>query len=111
MRLALLFTLAVPLAAADVEIKGHLLDAACAFGEARTAALATHHSKACLQMADCERSGYGVLTPDMKFIRFDKAGDEQAKKFLAPLKKTTDIRIAVTGTVTGDRITVQKIEL
>jgi len=59
----------------------------------------------------CSDNGYGVLTADKKVIRFDAAGNEKAKKFIAGLKQDKDIKVAVTGTRTGDNITVNKIEL
>ncbi len=38
-------------------------------------------------------------------------GNEQAKKFIAALTKTSDIKVAVTGARSGDSMTVSKIEL
>ena len=41
-------------------------------------------------MADCKDSGFGVVTADGKFLKFDSAGDEKAVKLLeAPTRKTT----------------------
>ena len=62
-------------------------------------------------MPDCAKTGYGVLTDDKKVIRFDAAGNGQAKKFIAALKKDKDIRVTVTGARNGDSMTVSKIEL
>ena len=46
-----------------------------------------------------------------KVIRFDKAGNEEAKKFIAALTQKKDIKVAVDGAVTGDSMTVSKITL
>jgi len=62
-------------------------------------------------MPECVRSGYGVLTEDKKVIKFDAAGNEKAKQFIADLKQAKDIKVSVTGNVNGDNITVTKIEL
>jgi len=62
-------------------------------------------------MDECAKSGYGVLTDDKKIVMFDAAGNQQAKKFIADLKKPKDIKVSVTGTVNGDTMTVSKIEL
>ena len=62
-------------------------------------------------MDDCANSGYGILTLDKKVIRFDKAGNEEAKKFIASVKKQNDIKVTVTGNLNGDQMTVNKIEL
>ncbi len=109
--LTLLITVTATAFAADSALKGHLVDVACASEEGQTSGFGAKHSKGCLQMPDCERSGYAVLTEDKKVIRFDKDGNDQAKKFIAALTKKTDIRVVVTGTMSGDQINVSKIEL
>jgi len=97
--------------AADTKVQGYLVDMACAREEGSRPDFGIKHSKECLQMPECVESGYGVLTADKKIIAFDAAGNEQAKKFIADLKKNTDIKVTVTGTVTGGSMTVNKIEL
>ena len=109
--LVLFAALAVNAFAADTTVKGHLVDLACAAEEGQKPGFGAKHSKDCLQMEDCVKSGYGVLTDDKKVIKFDQASNEQAKKFIAELKKAKDIRVTVTGTLNGDTLTVNKIEL
>jgi hypothetical protein len=112
-KLILILFAAVSLSAlaADTTIKGTLVDLACAREDGSKAGFGAKHSKDCLQMPDCEKSGYGVMTADKKVIKFDKAGNDQAKKFIADLKKAKDVQVGVTGTVTGDTMTVSKIVL
>ncbi len=109
--LSLLIVIAASAFAADSAVKGYLVDIACASEEGQTPGFGAKHSKGCLQMPDCEKSGYAVLTEDKKVIRFNKDGNDQAKKFIAALTKKTDIRVVVTGTTSGDQIAVSKIEL
>jgi hypothetical protein len=98
--------------AADTTVKGYLVDLACATSpDGQEANFGTNHTKECLQMPDCVKGGYGILTPDKKIVRFDTAGNDQAKKFIADLKKEKDVRVTVTGAVTGSSMTVSKIEL
>ena len=97
--------------AADTAVKGYLVDISCATEEGSRPDFGAKHSKECLQMPDCAESGYGILTADKKIIRFDAAGNEQAKKFIADLKKESDIKVTVTGAVSGASMTVSKIEL
>src|SRR5262249_53433624 len=98
--------------AADNTLKRYLVDLACATGdEGKAGNFGAEHPKECLQMPDCVKTGYGVLTPDKKIVRFDAAGNEQAKKFIAAMKKEKDIKVAVTGAVNGGSMTVSKIEL
>jgi hypothetical protein len=109
--LILFAAMAVSAFAADTQVKGYLVDLACAAEEGQQAGFGAKHTKGCLQMPECVKGGYGVLTDDKKVIKFDKAGNEQAMKFIADLKKEKDIKVSVTGAVTGDAITVTKIEL
>lgn len=97
--------------AADTSVNGYLVDMACGREEGSRPDFGVKHSKMCLQMPECAASGYGILTEDKKVIRFDAAGNEQAKKFIADVKRTTDIKVTVTGTVQGSSMTVSKIEL
>jgi hypothetical protein len=103
--------LAVSAFAADTTVKGHLVDLACAAEEGQKPGFGAKHTKGCLEMPDCAKSGYGVLTEDKNVIRFDQASNEQAKKFIAELKQAKDIKVTVTGTLKGDTLTVTKIEL
>jgi hypothetical protein len=109
--LILFAAIAITSFAADTTVKGYLVDIACGQEDGSKPGFGAKHTKECLQMPDCVSSGYGVLTDDKKIIRFDKAGNEQAKKFIADLKKENDIKVTVTGTVSGGSITVNKIEL
>jgi hypothetical protein len=109
--LILLVATALGSFAADATVKGYLVDMQCAREEGSRPDFGIKHSKECLQMPECVNSGYGILTDDKKVIRFDASGNEQAKKFIADLKKTTDIKVTVTGTIAGESMTVSKIEL
>ena len=109
--LVLLTAVALSAFAADTKVQGYLVDIACASEEGQRANFGVKHSKDCLQMPDCAKSGYGVLTDDKKVIKFDAASNEKAKQFIADLKKAKDIKVNVTGTVNGEQMTVSKIEL
>jgi hypothetical protein len=109
--LVLFAAVAVSAFAADATVKGYLVDLACAAEDGQKPGFGAKHSKSCLQMDECVKSGYGVLTDDRKVIRFDNASNEQAKKFIADLKQAKDIKVSVTGSLNGDTIAVNKIEL
>lgn len=109
--LVLFAAVAISAFAAETTVKGYLVDLSCAAEEGQKPGFGAKHSKDCLQMDDCAKSGYGVLTDDKKVIKFDKASNEQAKKFISDMKKAKDIRVNVTGTVTGNTMAVNKIEL
>jgi hypothetical protein len=109
--LVLLTAVALSAFAADTKIQGYLVDIACGSEEGQRANFGIKHSKECLQMPDCERSGYGLLTDDKKIIKFDAASNAKAKQFIADMKKNNDIKVNVTGTLNGERMTISKIEL
>src|SRR2546423_14479677 len=93
-------------------IKGYLVDVACV--TERTSELGTLgvvHTRKCLQMPDCERSGYAVLTGDRKIIRFDAVGNQQAKQLIAGSDREKDYRIVVSGRVQDQQIAVSELRL
>ena len=112
-RIALVLITAAALSAfaAETKVQGYLVDLACASEEGQKPGFGVKHSKMCLQMPECVKSGYGVLTDDRKVIKFDAASNAKAKQFIAGMNKDKDIKVNVTGTVNGERMTVSKIEL
>jgi hypothetical protein len=110
--LVLLTAAALSAFAAETKVQGYLVDLACAMSdEGKESGFGAEHKKGCLQMPECVKSGYGVLTDDKKVIKFDAASNAKAKRFIADMKKTKDIKVNVTGTVTDDKIAITKIEL
>jgi hypothetical protein len=97
--------------AADNKVNGYLVDLACVKADGDKPEWGAKHTKNCLLMPNCEAAGYGVLTSDKKIIRFDKSGNAEAKKFIVDTNKEKDFRVSVTGSVSGDVMSVSKIEL
>ncbi len=93
-------------------IEGYLVDIACATQRSsELATLGPQHTKKCLTMAQCERSGYAVLSRDLKTFKFDASGNEKAKLLIASSKREKDYRIAATGIISGEEMRVNKLEL
>src|SRR5260370_35080855 len=90
--LILFAAMAISALAADTAVKGYLVDISCATEEGSRPDFGIKHSKECLQMDECVRSGYGVLTADKKILKFDGAGNGQAKKFIADFKKKNNTK-------------------
>jgi hypothetical protein len=82
---------------------GTLIDAMC---KGRDPA---NHTRQCA--ISCSKSGYGVLASGGRFIRFDDAGNAKALAALKASKKEKDLRAKVTGSLDGDVIKVDSIEL
>ena len=68
-----------------------------------------NHTKDCA--LGCSKSGYGLVTSDGQFYKFDESGNAKA---LAALKKSTkdkDLKASVSGTMDGDVIKVDAIKM
>ena len=111
-RLVFVAVLATGLAAAEQKtLSGYLMDKACsADAVSKGEKVAKAHDKGCALMDDCAKSGYGVLAGG-KFVAFDAGGNKQAMAALRASKKETDLRVTVSGDVSGDSIKVATLKL
>ncbi len=106
----LFVALSVPLGAETV--KGYLIDKMCSAKVATEGVgAAKMHTKDCALMPNCKGSGYGVVTADGKFLKFDKDGDRMAAKVLGFTSSKDNIKVTVDGEVKGSSITVKAIQL
>ena len=111
-RIALMFSAlallgSLPLAAETVN--GILVDQECSAKMSYDDAKG--HSKECAMMDDCKKSGFGVVTADGKFLKFDAAGDTQALKAIEATAKEAGIAVSVDGTVDGKTIKVTSLKI
>jgi hypothetical protein len=100
-------------ATATDTVKGYLMDNMCAGHAAQSkdpAARARKHTKGCALMEACEKSGYGVVTTDGKYYKFDAKGNDLAKSLLGATKKSSDLSVEVVGTIDGDTIKVDSLK-
>lgn len=111
----LLVLVASPVFAAKghkVTLKGVLVDVSCATERASDLdSLRAKHTRKCLQMPDCDKSGFALLTPDNKVLRFDDAGNDKARKLIAATERDKEWNIKVAGRLDGDTLTVSKLTL
>ena len=106
----LFVALSVPLAAETVE--GYLIDKLCSAKVAKEGVgAAKTHTKDCALMPKCKGSGYGVVTEEGKFLKFDKDGDRMAAETLGFTDSKDNIKVTVDGEVNGSSITVVAIQL
>ena len=54
----------------------------------------------------CAKSGYGLVTADGKFVKFDEEGNAKALAALKATKKDKDLKATVSGDLDGDVIKV-----
>lgn len=82
---------------------GTLVDVMC-----KNKDLAGHTAKCAV---GCAKSGYGLVLADGKFVKFDEAGNTKALAALKATNKEKDLKAKVSGTLDGDVVQVQSIEL
>lgn len=106
----LFVALSAPLSAEKVE--GYLIDKMCsAKVEKEGVDAAKKHTKDCALMPKCKGSGYGVVTADGKFLKFDEDGDRMAAKVLGFDSRKDDLKVTVNGEVKGNSITVIALQI
>src|SRR6266480_1061562 len=100
MKVVSLFALLVNIAAAET-LSGTVVDIMC-----RGKDLAGHTRECAVT---CSRSGYGLVTADGKFLKFDEAGNARTLTALKKLTREKDLKAKVTGTLNGDLLKVETI--
>src|SRR3954451_24348185 len=95
-------TLVLTAAAAD-SFSGTVVDVMC-----RGKDLAGHTRECAVT---CAKSGYGMVTAEGKFLKFDEAGNARTLAALKKAAKEKDLKAKVTGTLDGDVLKVRAIEL
>lgn len=66
------------------------------------------HTRECA--VTCSKSGYGLVTADGKFLKFDESGNARTLAALKKLSKEKDLKAKVNGTLDGDVLKVQSVE-
>ncbi len=85
-----------------------LIDAMCATKDKVKADPGSHPRACALQ---CSKAGYGVITSDGKFLKFDDAGNAKAGALLKSTDKADHLKVKVSGEAQGDQIKVESISL
>jgi hypothetical protein len=105
--LVLLGMCVLPALAANESFKGvSLIDSNCS---KKAAADPDSHTRECA--LKCQASGYGILTSDPKFIKFDAAGNSKISEALKASDKKDHLRVDVSGEVKGDTLEVTSVKL
>jgi len=96
--------LATPLSAA--EWTGYLMDTMCA---ANRLDKASSHTVEC--MKSCKQSGFGLVTKEGKYIKFNEVGNLKALNELERTGKQEELLVKVTGNMKGGVIRVESVEV
>lgn len=67
------------------------------------------HTRSCALA--CQKSGFGIVTADKQFLKFDAKGNEEIAKELKASKETDHLRVNVSGDVEGDTLKVASVKL
>ena len=67
------------------------------------------HTRACA--LKCEKSGFGIVTQDKQFLKFDAEGNSKIAEALKASDKKDHLRVDVSGDVQGDTLKVTSIKL
>ena len=102
--LALGLMAAPALAATQTFNNVSVVDVACS-----KRAAADAHTRECA--IGCEESGFGILTADQKFLKFDANGNAKVLAALKASDKKDHLRVDVSGDVQGDTIKVTSVKL
>ena len=104
--LALLGFFAFPVVAAENFTDVPVVDSNCS---KKVADNPDSHTRACA--LKCEASGYGIITSDKKFLKFDAEGNKEIVAALKASDKKDHLRADVTGDLEGDTLTVTSVKL
>jgi hypothetical protein len=105
--LVLLGLAAMPALAAVESYKDvPVVDANCS---KKVAADPDSHTRACA--LKCAASGYGIITKDKQFLKFDAEGNSKISEALKTSDKKDHLRVDVSGDVQGDTLKVNSIKL
>jgi hypothetical protein len=67
------------------------------------------HTRACA--LKCAASGFGIVTKDKQFLKFDAEGNTKVADALKSSDKKDHLRVDVSGEVQGDTLKVTSIKL
>ena len=84
---------------------GTIMDGMCAGAKKDPA---THTAKCSMA---CSKSGYGLMTADGKYVKFDEAGNAKTLAALKDTAKKDDLKATVNGTMDGDTLKVETVSI
>ena len=67
------------------------------------------HTRSCALA--CQKSGFGILTADKHFLKFDADGNAKIIEALKASDKADHLRVDVSGDVDGDTLKVTSLKL
>src|SRR5215472_17325707 len=91
---------------------GFLIDLTCARERKdKEPSLGEEHTKKCMQMPVCDRSGFGILTDTNQLLRLDEDGNRRVRRLLQRTKRENKLYCVIWGRRSNDLLNVSRIEL
>ncbi|MBW7887643.1 MAG: hypothetical protein H3C35_04665 [Bacteroidetes bacterium] len=94
--------------------KGYLVDHQCGVTMSKhpekAYKMGKKHTRACGLDETCSLHGYGIITGEGKYIKFDDKGDKKAHAFLEKTKKKNNILVEIRGELNDNILTVKEIK-
>lgn len=107
MTVLLTLVLALPtFAAAETWNNVSIIDSQCS---TKAKANPDAHTRTCAMA--CAKSGFGILTKDGQYLKFDNKGNQEALNLLQNSTEKDHLRVDVTGEKQGNVIHVQSLKL
>jgi hypothetical protein len=114
-----IFSCAVPLISAPTAENsrsgrwtGFLIDLTCARERKdKEPSLGEEHTKKCMRMPVCDRSGFGILTDTNQLLRLDEDGNRRVRRLLQRTKRESKLYCVVWGRRSNDILNVSRIEM
>ena|SRR5689334_1761337 len=94
------------MAAAETFSDAPVVDVACAKNAAKDP---DAHTRECA--LQCQKSGFGIVTSDHRFLKFDSNGNSLVLDALKKSDKNAHLRVDVSGDVQGDMLKVTSLKL
>jgi len=101
-----ILTTAPLLCSAETWKDASLVDVNCS---AKVKANPDAHTRACA--LQCSKSGFGILTADGQYLKFDAKGNQEAIAALKDSQASDHLRATVTGVREGDTIKVKSLKM
>lgn len=109
---ALCVLLAMACLGQGTKIQGVVIDRNCADDIVKHGRqIILKQRRECSLLRNYVRDGYGILTDDRKFFRFDEAGNKMALQLLKNTPDKDNLKVVVSGDVDGDTIRVSQMTM
>jgi hypothetical protein len=109
---AVCLLLAVACLVHGAEVQGVVIDRDCADDILKHGRqIILKQRRDCSLMKRYVRDGYGILTDDRKFYKFDDAGNKKALQLLKNVPHKDNLKVIVSGDIDGDTIKVDRMSL